>query len=155
MDKSLILTQLKVALKLAMMEEVRMRKEGITSGDEWDKAICHKTVSRAIISMFPEIGVKPADATDDDVIKLLKKYISQEKERTIYELGYLKEKDIEGKSGPEVKKLVAATMEKYSDEISKGSMVVRVALEYLPAQATEEEIVTWINDNIDFFNPAA
>lgn len=152
MEKSAILLQLRVALKLAMMEEVRLRKETLNepAGDEWNKAICHKTVSRAIISMFPEIGIKPNDASDDDVIKLLKKYISQEKERTIYELGYLKEKDIEGKSAPEVKKLVSSTIQKYGDEISKGSMVIQVALSYLPAQASEDEIVAWIQENIDF-----
>lgn len=148
--KSVILLQIKVALKLAMMEEVRLRKATLNepSGEEFDKAVAHKTVSRAIISMFPEIGIKPDDATDDDVIKLLKKYINQEKERNIYQLGYLKEKDIDGKSAAEVKKLVASTMAACGDELD--SPVITIAKGYLPAQASMEEVTAWIKDNIDF-----
>jgi len=147
MDESLIMLQLKVALRLAMIEEVRMRKEGITNGDEFDRAICHKTVSRAIISMCPEIGKKPGDVTDGDTIKLLKKYISQEKERSVYELSYLKEKDVEGKSVSEVKKLVSDTIQALGDKLS--SNLIEIAQEYLPAQASEEEIIKWINENLD------
>ena len=79
--ESITLLQLKVDMQLAMKEEVRLRKSGITDGDEFDKAVCHKTVSRSIISMFPSIGKKPGDAIEDDTQKLLKKYIGQEKEK--------------------------------------------------------------------------
>lgn len=150
MEKSVILLQIKVALKLAMMEEVRLRKatvNDIIDNDEYKRAVNHKTVSRAIISMFPELGIKPADATDDDVIKLLKKYISQEKERNVYQLGYLKEKDVEGKSAAEVKKLVNNTVTELGDALS--SELIEIAQGYLPAQATEEDIIVWINDNLD------
>jgi len=144
---ALIMLQLKVSLQIAMKEEVRMRKEGITSGDEFDKVICRKTVSRAIISMCPEIGKKPGNITDDDTIKLLKKYISQEKERSVYELGYLKEKDVEGKSASEVKKLVNDTIQTLGDKLN--SYFVEIAQKYLPKQASKEEIIVWINDNLD------
>lgn len=142
-----LLKQIRGALKFAMKVEVKLRKEGITSGEPFDTTISQKTVSRAIISMFPEIGVKPNDATDDDVIKLVKKYISQEKERSIYELGYLKEKDVEGKSAPEVKKLVNDTIQALGDELISNNIFM--ARMYLPKQATEEDIVKWINDNLD------
>jgi len=143
-----ILKRIKQDLKEAMTAEVRLRKMNVLEGAVFDTAICQKTVSRAIISMFPKIGKKPADATDDDVIKLLKKYIAQEKERTIYELGYLKEKDVEGKSAPEVKKLVDDTVRELGDALT--SNVIAIAQVYLPNQATEEEITEWIKENIDF-----
>ena len=147
LPKSVILFQIKVHLKLAMLEEVRMRKEGITSGDEFEKAVAHKTVSRSIISMFPEIGKKPDEGTDDDVIKLLKKYISQEKERALYQFGHLKESDIEGKSAPEIKKLVSNTTQKLGGALTNP--FIEIAEEYLPEQASEEEITEWIRVNID------
>ncbi len=145
--ETLIMVQLKVALQLAMKEEVRMRKEGITDGDEFDRAVNHKTVSRAIISMCPEIGKKPNEVTDDDTIKLLKKYISQEKERSIYELSYLKEKDVEGKSASEVKKIVNDKIQELGNKLT--SYPIEIAQNYLPKQASEEEIIKWINENLD------
>jgi len=145
---TLIMLQLKVALQLAMKEEVSFRKEGLLTSTACEYSIAQKTVSRAIISMCPEIGKKPGDVTNDDTIKLLKKYINQEKERNLYQFGYLKEADIEGKSGPEVKKLVADTIRDCGDSLT--STVIEIAQGYLPKQATEDEIVKWISENIDF-----
>ena len=145
---------LKDNLKYAMSKEIHIRKNP-ASGEHmlamqkelFDVCIAQKTVSRAIISMFPEIGKKPGDATDDDTLKLLKKYIGQEKERNVYQLGYLKESDIEGKSGPEVKKLVSTTIQELGDALT--SKLIEIAQLYLPAQASEEDIINWINKNLD------
>ena len=145
-----ILKRIKDDLKYAMKIEIEYRKKGVDEfltahpdvKDFYDKIICQKTVSRAIISMFPEIGKKSNDITDDDIIKLLKKYISQEKERTIYELSYLKEKDVKGKSASEVKKLVNDTIQACGDELT--SYTIQIATKYLPAQANEEEIIEYI-----------
>jgi len=146
---------LKDNLKYAMAKEMHIRKNPangehmlVMQKELFDTCIAQKTVSRAIISMCPEIGKKPNDVTDDDVIKLLKKYIGQEKERNVYQFGYLKEADIDGKSGPEVKKLVADTIRECGDALT--STVIQIAQEYLPVQATEEEIKSWIEKNIDF-----
>lgn len=143
-----ILFKIKVKLKIAMIEESRLRKEGITSGKEFDDAIAHKTVSRAIISMFPEIGIKPDKATDDDCIKLLKKYISQEKERQLYLDKHLTQSDIEGVSPKELKKLVGEKLSELGDNLT--SQKIKIASDYLPKQASKEEIVKWIEENIDF-----
>ena len=132
-------------LKKAMTLEVELRKQGITDGSRFDNVTADKTVSRAIISMFPEIGKKPADATDDDVIKLLKKYIGQEKERAVYQLGYLKEEHVKGKSSSDVKKLVNAIILELGDVLI--SRKILIAKMYLPKQPSEEEIVAWIKDN--------
>ena len=148
MEASVILLQIKVHLKLAMMEESRMRKEGVTEGEEFDKAIAHKTVARAIISMFPEIGVKPDKATDDDVIQLLKKYISQEKERQLYVDKHLTQADIDGITPKDLKKLVGSKMSELGDALT--SPKIEIATGYLPKQASKEEIVAWIQENIDF-----
>lgn len=142
-----ILKQIRSDLKIAMTGEVQLRKSKIASGSVFDTAIAHKTVSRAIISMFPEIGKKPIDATDADVIKLLKKYVGQEKERGLYQFGYLKEKDVEGKSPSEIKKLVNTTIQKLGDKLT--SQKIFIAQSYLPIQPTEYEVTLWIGENID------
>jgi flavodoxin len=142
-----ILKKIRIDLKKAMLAEVGFRKQSSFSGNDFSAAISQKTVCRAIISMFPQIGKKPADSTDDDVIKLLKKYIGQEKERAIYELGYLKEKDVEGKNATEIKKLVFDTIRELGDALVVKT--VMIAELYLPDQATEEEIIAWIEQNLD------
>jgi hypothetical protein len=142
---SILLTCLKADLKDAMKNEMQCRRVGDSPSEE---TIAKKEVPRAIISMFPEIGKKPADATDEDVIKLLKKYIAQEKERAIYQFSYLKEKDIDGKSPQEVKKLVNETTIACGSELSTPR--IKIAEGYLPSSASKEEIISWINENIDF-----
>jgi len=101
---SKILKKIKEDLKLYMSKEVKLRKKGITLGEEFNNAVAYKTVARAIISMFPEIGKKPADANDDDVIKLLKKYINQEKERLLYSYRHITEEDVDGINYSDLKK---------------------------------------------------
>jgi len=147
MKPSVIMLQIKVKLRIAMMEQSRLIKEGIKSGDEYDKAIAHKTVARAIISMFPEIGKKPDQATDDDCIKLLKKYISQEKERLLYSEKHLTQSDVEGLKPAELKKLVNTKMTELAENLT--SPMIEIAQDYLPEQASEEEIENWIKENID------
>lgn len=99
--------------------------------------------------MFPEIGKKPHDANDDDVIKLLKKYISQEKERLLYHYRHIKEEDVEGGiTYKELKKIVDEKIQELGDSLT--SEKIEIAKNYLPKQASEEEIITWIKENIDF-----
>ena len=143
-----ILKQIRKDLKVAMTLEIQARKFGGTTGLAYERVIAHKTVCRAIISMFPEIGKKPDQATDEDTIKLLRKYIGQEKERAIYQLGYLKEKDVDGKTAKEVKILVGNTIEVFGDELTSDH--IQIAQSYLPKQASEDEIREWISENIDF-----
>ncbi|MCK5613792.1 GatB/YqeY domain-containing protein [Candidatus Pacearchaeota archaeon] len=142
-----ILKQIRAALKLSMLAEVKLRKMSITSGEVFETTIAQKTVARAIISMFPEIDKKPDDATDDDVIKLLKKYISQEKERQLYIDKHITQTDIDGITSAEIKKLITKKYQDLGDSLT--STKIFIAQLYLPKQATEEEIVSWINDNLD------
>jgi len=143
-----ILRKIRNGLKLYMINEIRLRKEGDMHSGEYTTTIAHKTVARSIISMFPEIGKKPADATDDDTIKLLKKYIKNEKERLLYSDKHLTESDVTGTSPVELKKLVNRKLQELGDKLS--SLNIMIAQEYLPKQATEEEIGAWIHENIDF-----
>lgn len=144
-----LLKRIKEDLKSAMKAEVEYRKHtSKPHGIAYNVVIAQKTVSRAIISMFPELGKKPAQATDDDTIKLLKKYIAQEKEREIYQHGYLKESDVDGKSASEVKKLVNDTIRELGDALTSNH--IQIAKKYLPKEATKDEIVSWIEANIDF-----
>lgn len=142
---STILTYLKKDLQNAMKTEIQCRKTGSKISET---TLVKKEVPRAIISMFPEIGIKPKNATNEDIHKLLKKYINQEKERAIYQLGYLKEKDVEGKTPQEVKKLVNSTIELYGKKLTNAK--IQFAETYLPQAASKEKIIEWINQNIDF-----
>lgn len=98
--------------------------------------------------MFPEIGKKPADATDDDVIKLLKKYINQEKERLLYSYRHIVNEDVQGITYKDLKKIVDLKIEELGESLT--SPKIAIAQKYLPKQATEEEITLWIKENIDF-----
>jgi len=145
-----ILKLIKNDLITAMTIEISYRKQGTCEGLAYDMIIAQKTVSRAIISMFPEIKKKPADGTDDDVIKLLKKYISQEKERQLYIDKQLTQVDVEGLSLGDLKKIVSTKIQELAENLT--SPTIKIAQKYLPKQATEEEILTWIKENIDFAN---
>jgi len=149
-----LLKLLKENLKYAMTVEMGIRKQPAVGEhmlamqkELFDTCISQKTVSRAIISMFPEIGKKPADATDDDVIKLLRKYIGQEKERELYQQKYLKQEDVEGKTASQLKRLVNDKLQELGEALT--SPEIKIAQSYLPKQASEEEIISWINDNLD------
>ena len=62
-----LLKKIKEDLKTAMTIEVRFRKN---NDKPTDSILAIKNMARAIISMFPEIGKKPNQATDDDVMGL-------------------------------------------------------------------------------------
>lgn len=151
-----ILKRIKEDLKEAMRIEIKYRKMGAdkflkanpTTEDAYDVMISQKTVARAIISMFPEIGKKPAEATDDDTIKLLKKYIKNEKERLLYADKHITESDVNGLKPAQLRSLVLKKFEELGDLLTSPKIII--AQKYLPKQATEEEIGTWIHKNIDF-----
>ena len=143
-----ILKRIRENLKSSMIMEIRLRKERATNSGEYEMVIVHKTVSRAIISMFPEIGKKPADATDDDTIKLLKKYIKNEKERLLYTDKHITEDMIKKLADRDIKTLAKTIIRELGDALTSPKIIL--AQSYLPKQATEEEIGEWIHKNIDF-----
>lgn len=145
---SKILKMIKDDLKTNMKKEMNLRKQEITLGAKFNYAVAHKDVSRAIISMFPGIGKKPKDATDDDVIKLLRKYINQEKERLIYSYRHITEEDVEGIDYKYLKKMVDLKIQELGDSLT--SPKIEIAKKYLPKQVSEEDIISWIKENIDF-----
>ena len=74
-----------------IIDEISLKKAGMNEELKKDTTGCiaQKEVSRAIISMFPELGIKPNKATDSDTLKLLKKFIASEKERELYQQRFL------------------------------------------------------------------
>jgi uncharacterized protein YqeY len=143
-----LLKRIKENLKHAMLDEVKHRKDGTTDGPLYETCIAHKEVARAIISMFPEIGIKPDNATDADVIKLLKRYINIEKIRELYKQKYLTEKDVSGLSSTDLNNLVTKLINDLGDELI--STKILIAEIYLPVGLNEEELIQWIKDNVDF-----
>jgi len=140
---------IKEDLVIAMKQEIEIKKNPadgdfiVSQQDSLDKAIAQKTVSRAIISMIPETGKKPNDTTEEDILKLVKKYAAHEKERSLYELSYLKREDVEGKSASEVKKIVKNKIQDLGDELT--SYPIEIAKRYLPKAVSEDEITEFIS----------
>ena len=133
-----LLNEMKNDLKLSMKREIEMRKTNTCSGTMYEACIAVKDVVRTIISMFPEIGLKPNKAVDDDVIQLLKKYITIEKTRELYTQHILSGFIVMGLSAKELNKLQKETISKMGDELT--SMKIGIAKSYLPKEASVVEI---------------
>ena len=142
--QSELLKKIKSDLTDAMKKEVELRKKG----EVGEKVMAQKEVSRAVISMFPEIGVKPDKATDSDTIRLLKKYIGMEKTRQLYVDKHLTESDVSGLNASELNKLVSDKMNELGENLTSSK--IEIALAYLPKALSEEDLIQWIKDNVDF-----
>lgn len=145
---SVILARIKEDLKIAMLREVEYRKEKVSTGTMYEAVIATKTVARAIISMFPEINVKPNEATDDDTLKLLKRYINNEKIRELFTQKYLGEADVKDLPTTQFNSILKETIAELGDKLT--SMNIGIAQTYLPKAITEDELAIWIRENIDF-----
>lgn len=145
-----ILTKIRTDLKTAMTREVEFRKDEVSSGPMYEVCIAQKNVSRAIISMYPSIGVKPDNATDNDTLKLLKKYINTEKMRELFVQKHLKEADVKDLPPSQFNQIMKEEMNRLGDDLT--SMNISIAKSYLPKTATitTEELAIWIRENIDF-----
>ena len=143
-----LLKQMKDDLHKAMKREVEMRKTNTCSGTMYEACIAVKDVVRTIISMFPEIGLKPDQAIDDNTIQLLKKYVSLEKTRELYLQHVLSGFMVMGLSAKELSKLQKEKIADMGDELT--SMKISIAQSYLPKQAGVVEIKEWVEKNIDF-----
>jgi len=142
-----VLQDIRSNLKHAMEAEVALRKMGVTSGTRFDYAVAQKTVSRAIISMIPELEVKPDDTNADDIYKLLKKYIKNEKERQLYIVKHITKDDVDGINAADLKKLVNEKIQELGDHLKTDR--IRIAELYLPHGPTENEIRVYILANLD------
>lgn len=142
---SILLTSIKADLQDAMKAEIQCRRVGDSPPQE---VLARKDVPRAIISMFPELGKKPGDATDEDVIKLLKKFIGNEKTRQLYIDKHLTAEDVESLTASELSKLISKKIVELGDSLT--SERIKVAEGYLPKAASKDEIISWIKENIDF-----
>ena len=142
---------LKSDLKLTMKNEILMIKKETNIGTMFEMCVAVKEVVRAVISMFPEIRVKPEKATDDDCISLLKKYVFMEQTRELYLQKILTESIVKDLSAKELSKLTKETISNLENK-DMGSFKIGVALSYLPKEATNEEVKQWIGENINFNN---
>jgi len=143
-----LLKRMKDDLHLAMKREVEMRKTNTASGTIYEACVGVKDMVRAIISMYPEIGIKPEKATDDNTIQLLKKYIQQEKTRVLYVDKFITESMVKDLSSTQLNKLTKEMLTELGDKVT--SLKIGLAQSYLPKEIGEEEIIDWITDNIDF-----
>lgn len=147
---SILLEKMKDDLHKAMKLEVEMRKDGTNSGTMYESTMAVKNVIRSIISMCPELGVKPDKASDENIIKLLKKYITMEKIRELYLQHHLSGSMVIGLSASKLNILQKNTITDLGTDLT--SMKIAVAYTYLPeiSNATTDDILEFIKDNINF-----
>lgn len=143
-----LLKEMKSDYTKEMKREVEMRKSQTCSGTVYEVTIAVKDVVRSIISMFPEIGLKPDQASDDHVIQLLKKFITIEKTRELYLQKILTEENVNGLSSKELSIYTKETILRLGDDLT--SPKIKIATSYLPKQTGAVEIKEWIDANIDF-----
>ena len=145
---SLLLEQMKNDLHKSMKQEVKLRKSNNQSGKIYEVTMAVKNVVRSIISRIPELGVKPDKASDEDIIKLLKKYVIEEKTRELYIQHILRPVEVVGINAKDLNKLQKEKISELGDNLT--SIKISIAQSYLPKEIGEEEIINWITDNIDF-----
>lgn len=146
--KSVILEKMQDEMKKSMKAEVNCKKEGKDSGLVFDTLISIKYVVRSVLSMFPDIDIKPDHATDDDVIALLKKFVFKEKTSELYVQKIFDERVVGGVSPKELTTLTKEKIFEMGDELT--NLNIKIAQSYLPKEATAGEIKLWIIENIDF-----
>lgn len=147
---SKIIDRIRDDLHNAMSLEVEYRRDphNFLSDINIEDILAIKNVCRSIISMYPSLDVKPDNATDEQTISLVRKYISQEKERELYKQKYLTQKDVENISHDNLRKLVNSKIAELGDKLT--SLNIKYAEVYLPTQLTEEQIKDWLKQNVDF-----
>lgn len=146
--KSVILEKMQDEMKKAMKAEVNAKKEGTNSGLVFDTLMSIKYVVRSVLSMFPDVDIKPDNATDDDTIALLKKFIFKEKTSELYVQKIFDESVVGGVSPKELTTLTKEKIFEMGDELT--NLNIQIAQSYLPKEATVGEIKLWIIENIDF-----
>jgi len=143
-----LLKQMKDDLHKAMKQEIQLRKSSNPSGKIYEVTIAVKNVVRSIISKIPELGIKPDKATDDDIIKLLKKYVTEEKTRELYIQHILRPSEVVGINAKELNTLQKVKISELGNKLT--SIKINIGQSYLPKEIGEAEIIDWITDNIDF-----
>lgn len=146
--KSAILSKMQDDMKKAMKAEVETKRLGTDSGRLFDTLIAVKYTVRSVLSMFPDIDMKPENATDETVITLTKKFIFKEKTSELYNQGILNAHNVVGLTPKEITTLTKEKIFELGPELT--NLNIGIAYSYLPEEATEEDIKTWIIDNIDF-----
>ena len=139
--------RIKTDLIAAMTTEVALTK----SGDDPDKlafAQDTKNACRSIISRYPELGKKAKDITDEEVMRLCKKIIKEEKGRLLFQDKHLTATDVEGLTPKEYNKFIDEKLIELDEVLT--SRFISCFEKYLPPMISEASIKKFINDNVDF-----
>ena len=145
-----ILNVMKDDLKKAMKREIECRKDGTNNGLLFEVVLATKYVIKSVLSMFPEIDLKPENATDEDTLQLLKKFIFKEKTSELYTQGIFTAETVSALNPNELKTFTKQKITELGNTLT--SLNIGIALTYVPKEATESQIREWIIENIDFSN---
>jgi len=148
--KSIILVKMREDLQKSMKSELEYKKNGTDNGRLYEAVISVKYVVRSVLSMFADVDIKPDNATDEDTISLIKKFIFKEKTSELYNQKIFTEEVVKSLSSKELNTLTKEKIFEMSDKLT--NLNIGIALSYLPKEATPEEIKDWIIKNIDFSN---
>ncbi len=146
--KSEILKVMETDKIVAMKEEVTARKTGAEVHLAGLGCVAVKNATRAIKSMAKYIDKKPEDMTDDDVIGLTRRYIREQQEE--YLMRHALGTQAEGLNKRDYDNLISENIALFESIIVERVPEVLAAMKYLPVAPTEDEIESWIDENIDF-----
>lgn len=145
-----LLKQMKVDLHKAMKREIEFKKTKSESGIMYDACVAVKEMVRSVISMFPEIGVKPENATDEQTIQLIKRFVVIEKTRLLYTERHLTEEMVKDLTSSKLSILTKNTITDLGDKLT--NLKIQMAQTYLPkvVEVTANDIHEWIKRNINW-----
>ena len=129
-----LIKRIKKDLKEAMKKEIQLKKTNeyseLRQGVQMKLALSIKESTRAIISMFPEIGIKPENATDEQTIPLIKKYIFMEKTRLLFLENHIGKSDVIWLSPKQLTNLYKIKIKALGEKLD--SLKIMSVMVYLP-----------------------
>ncbi len=138
--------EVKDTLKKAMTEEINLLKDDKLS-EKIEEARDIKMAMRALSSRYPELNKKKNQITNEDVIKLCKKILKDEKVRLLYQNKYIGESDVKGLSQKELNTFVNEKMIELDSQLSSDFIVA--INKFIPKMMTETQIKKYISGNIN------
>jgi len=163
-----LIEEIQYDLKNIMKEEIKLKKlpnnleylNQIETNLKIEIIQEKKLALRTVISKLPLLNKKKSQVKDDELIPLIKSIIKDEKTRLLYTLKLITPDMVENINPKNLNILVKDKLEEFDSLLSKENIKLdknvffntRICTlnKYLPRETTEEEIIEYIKEYIDF-----
>ena len=102
---------------------------------------------RLIIAQYQTLDKKKDQITETDVIKIIKKLINGEKTQLLFKNKIITDNQITKLNGEGIDLLIEKKLKDHYNELT--SEYINVWERYLPKQSCTDNIINWIQNNID------